>query len=52
MATTNINTDNKNEIMIFVTSNVISYSDSLIVTDNSNNDKYNKSNYNKNYKCR
>ena len=52
MVTTNINTDNKNEIMIFITSDVNSYSDSPIVTNNSNNDKHNKSNYNKNHKRR
>ena len=44
-ATTNINANNKNEIMIFITSDISSYSDSpLITNNNNNNDNYNKNN--------
>ena len=42
----------KKKIMIFITSNVSSYSNSPLVTDNNNSDKHNKSNYNKIHKRR
>ena len=39
----NINTIDKNEIMIILTSNTGNYSDNPLTTNNNNNDNYNKS---------
>ena len=47
-----MNANNENEIMIISTNKTGSYSDSQLVTNNNNNDKHNKSNYNKTYKHR
>ena len=46
---TNIDIDanNRNEIMIISTSNIGSYNDSPMITNNNNNDNHYKSNYNK-----
>ena len=49
---TDIDANNKNENMIFITSDVSNYNNRPLVTNNNNNDKDNKSNNNMIHKRR